>query len=151
MTSFTLLLNDLFKVNQNVWVKIIKSKMTYSESESEWDFSFAINLVSDFDSASECYSKSDSESDFSLALMNLDICIFFILYLRYVLHMASADGFFIHSHNRIKSYASNAIMMHIFFWCIITQNVCFYHSVKLSYFSFQAFFIRNRFAMKFNV
>ena len=77
MTSFTLLLNDFFKVNKNVWVKMIKSKMTYSESESklESDFSFAINLVSDFDSASE------SESDFSLALMNLDIRIFFILYL----------------------------------------------------------------------
>ena len=68
--------------------------MTYSESESESDFSFAINLVSDFDSASECYSKSDSESDFSLALMNLDICIFFILYLHYGLHMASCGWFF---------------------------------------------------------
>ena len=45
--------------------------MTYSESES--DFSFAINSVSDFDSASE----PDSEPDFSLAVMNLDICIFF--------------------------------------------------------------------------
>ena len=67
--------NDLFKVNKNVWVKIIKSKMTYSELES--DFSFAFNSVSDFDSASE----SDFESDSSLAVMNLDICIFFILYL----------------------------------------------------------------------
>ena len=61
----------MFKVNENVWVKIIKSKMTYSESES--DFSFAINSASDFDSA--------SESDFSSVFMNLDICIFFILYL----------------------------------------------------------------------
>ena len=75
MTSFTLLLNDLFKVNKNVWVKIIKSKMSYSESEP--DFSFAINSVSDFDSASE----SDSESDSSLAFMNLDIYSFFTLYL----------------------------------------------------------------------
>ena len=61
--------NDLFKVNKNVWVKIIKSKMSYSESEL--DSNFAINSVSDF----------DSESDSSLAVMNLDICIFFILYL----------------------------------------------------------------------
>ena len=54
---------DLFKVN----------KLTYSESEP--NFSFAINLVSDFHSASE------SESDSSLGLINLDICIFFTLYL----------------------------------------------------------------------
>ena len=40
--------------------KKIKSKMTYSESEL--DSNFAINSVSDFDSASE----SDSESDSSL-------------------------------------------------------------------------------------
>ena len=45
--------------------------MTYSESEL--DSNFAINSVSDFGSA--------SESDFSLAVMNLDICFFFILYL----------------------------------------------------------------------
>ena len=49
--------------------------MIYSESEP--DFSFAINSVSDFGSASE----SDSESDYSLAFINLDICIFFTLYL----------------------------------------------------------------------
>ena len=51
--------------------------MTYSESES--DFSFAINSASDFDSASE--SDSEFESDFSWVFMNLYICIFFILYL----------------------------------------------------------------------
>ena len=51
--------------------------MTYSESESY--FSFAINLVSHFDSASQSDSGTDSESDSSLAVMNLDICIFFIL------------------------------------------------------------------------
>ena len=77
MTSFTLLLNDLLKVSKNLWVKIIKTKMSYSESES--DFNFAINSVSDFHSASE--SNSESESDFSSVFMNLDICIFFILYL----------------------------------------------------------------------
>ena len=71
--------NDLFKVNKNIWVKIIKSKMTYSESEL--DFSFAINSVSDFDFASETDSDTDSESDSSLAVMNQDFCIFFILYL----------------------------------------------------------------------
>ena len=46
-------------------------------SESELDFKFVINSVSDFDSASE----SDSESDSSLAFMNLDIYSFFTLYL----------------------------------------------------------------------
>ena len=54
-------------------------------SESEWDSSFSINSVSDFDSASESGSSSEynseSESDFSSAFMNLEICIFFILYL----------------------------------------------------------------------
>ena len=44
----------MFKVNKNVWVKIIKSKMSYSESEL--DSNFAINSVSDFDS------ESDSDS-----------------------------------------------------------------------------------------
>ena len=51
--------------------------MTYLESES--DLSFVINSASDFDSASE--SGSNCESDFSLGFMNLDMCIFFILYL----------------------------------------------------------------------
>ena len=76
MASFTLLLNNSFKVSKNVWVKIIKSKMIHSESESELDFSFAINSVSDFDSVCE----SDSASDSSLALINLDICIIFTPY-----------------------------------------------------------------------
>ena len=56
-----------------------ESKMIHSES----DFSFAINSVSDFDSASESSSESESESDFSSVFMNLDICIFSILYLHY--------------------------------------------------------------------
>ena len=59
----------MFKVNKNVIIKIIKSKMTYSESES--DFSFAINSASDFDSTSEF--GSEFESDFSSVFMNLDI------------------------------------------------------------------------------
>ena len=67
----------LFKVNKNVWVKIIKSKMYYSESEP--DSNFVTDSASNFDSSSE--SNSESESDFSSAFMNLDICIFFILYL----------------------------------------------------------------------
>ena len=66
--------NDLFKVNKNVWVKIINSKMSYSESEL--DSNFAINSVSDFDSASE----SDSEFDSSSALMNLDNYFMFALF-----------------------------------------------------------------------
>ena len=54
-----------------------ENKMIYLESESEPDFSFAINSVTDFNSVSE----SDSESDSSLGLINLDIWIFFTLYL----------------------------------------------------------------------
>ena len=61
--------------------------MIYSESVSEPDYSFAINSVSDFDSASE----SDSESDSSSALMNLDICIF--LFCIYILLNKPADSF----------------------------------------------------------
>ena len=46
----------------------IESNMIHSESESELDFSFAINSVSNFDSVSE----SDPESDPSLVFINLD-------------------------------------------------------------------------------
>ena len=55
--------------------------MSYSELGP--DSNFAINSASNFDySSSESNSESDaSESDFSLVLMNLDICIFFTLYL----------------------------------------------------------------------
>ena len=51
--------------------------MTYSESEL--DSNFVINSVSDFDSGSD--PESDSESDSSSVFMNLDIRIFFNLYL----------------------------------------------------------------------
>ena len=51
--------------------------MPYSESGP--DSNFAINSVSNFDSSSE--SSSESESDFSSVLTNLDICLFFTLYL----------------------------------------------------------------------
>ena len=57
-------------------VKIIKSKMFYSESGP--DSNFAINSASNFDYSS---SEPNSESDFNSLFMNLDICIFFILYL----------------------------------------------------------------------
>ena len=63
--------------------------MTYSESES--DFNFAINSASDFDSTSE--SGSESESDFSSVFMNLDIRIF--LSNIYTLLNKLADGFFL--------------------------------------------------------
>ena len=56
---------------------MIERRAIYSESESELDSSFAINSVSDFESASE----SDFEYDSSVAFMNLDIWIFFTLYL----------------------------------------------------------------------
>ena len=118
--------------------------MFYSESES--DFNFAINSVSDFHSASE--SNSESESDFSSVFMNLDICIFFILYLHS--SKQTCGCFFIYSHDRINSYANNASIMHIFFWRIISLKVCFYQTIKLFYFSFQVFLFANRLAMKFN-
>ena len=47
-----------------------------SYSELELGSNFAINSVSDFDSGSE----SDPESDSSLAFMNLDICIFYSVF-----------------------------------------------------------------------
>ena len=55
--------------------KIIKSKMTYSESGP--DSKFASNSASNFDS----FSEFNSESDFGSVFMNLNICNFFILYL----------------------------------------------------------------------
>ena len=52
--------------------------MIYSESELEPDFSFAINSVSDFDSASESDLKSDPDS--SSGLMNLEVCMFCFIF-----------------------------------------------------------------------
>ena len=104
--------------------------MSYSESGP--DSNFAINSASNFDSSSE--SSSESESDFSSVLTNLDICLF-SPYIYTILNKLVGD-FFINSYNRINSYASNASIMHIFFWHIITQKVCFYHTIKFSYFSF---------------
>ena len=69
----------MFKVNKNVWAKFIKSKIFYSESEPDF-FNFAINLLSNFESKSES-DESESESDFRLVFINLEICIFFALYL----------------------------------------------------------------------
>ena len=63
--------------------------MIYSESEPEPDFSFAINSVSDFDSAFE----SDSESDSSSALINLDI-LFSLLYICIFLNKAADNCFY---------------------------------------------------------
>ena len=51
--------------------------MSYSEPES--DFNFAINSVTHFDSAFE--SNPESKSEFSSVFINLDIYIFFTLYL----------------------------------------------------------------------
>ena len=57
------------------------TKMPYSESEP--DSTFVIILASNFDAIfSESISESDEwESDFSSLFMNLDIFIFFTLYL----------------------------------------------------------------------
>ena len=85
-----------------------------SYSELELDSNFAINSVSDFDSGSE----SDPESDSSLAFMNLDICI--SLFCICTLLNKRTNSSFIHPHNRINSYASNASIMHILFWHFIS-------------------------------
>ena len=57
--------------------------MSYSESGP--DSNFTINSASNFDPIfSESKSESDeSESDFNSMFMNLDICIFFALYLNF--------------------------------------------------------------------
>ena len=57
--------------------KLLRVKCLIQNQNLEPDSNFLINSVSDFDSASE----SESESDSSSVLMNLDICIFFTLYL----------------------------------------------------------------------
>ena len=106
--------------------------MPYSESGP--DSNFAINSASNFDYSSS-KSNSESESDFSSEVMNLDICIF--LFYTCIPLNKPVDGFFIYSHNRINSYTSNANIMHIFFWHIITKKTCFYHTIKFSYFSFR--------------
>ena len=68
--------------------------MFYSESLSEPDSNFAINLLSTFDPIfSDSKSESDdSESDFDSAFMNLDICVF-LPYI-YILLNKLADDFF---------------------------------------------------------
>ena len=106
--------------------------MSYSESGP--DSNLAINSASNFAYSSSSFSESESESDFSSVFINLDICIF--LFYVCILLNKLADSFVIHSYNRINSYASNASIIHIFFWHIITQNVCSYHTIKFSYFSF---------------
>ena len=64
-TKSTKIFKFLLKVSNKCYLMHVKTQK----------FSFAINSVSDFDSASESHSESDS----SLAFMNLDICIFFTL------------------------------------------------------------------------
>ena len=58
------------------------SKMSFSESEPDFS-NFAINLLSTFAPIfSESKSDSgESESDFNSVFINLDVCIFFALYL----------------------------------------------------------------------
>ena len=66
-----LICHDLLKQK-----KLLRTKMTYSESEP--GFNFAIYSASDFHSASE--SGSEFESGFSSVFMNLDICIFYTIF-----------------------------------------------------------------------
>ena len=54
------------------------SKMSYSESEP--DFSNSLSTLQPIFSESKSESD-DSESDFNSVFMNLDICVFFTLYL----------------------------------------------------------------------
>ena len=65
---------------------IQQKRMSKNYLESEPGFNFVINAQCHYpesESATECKSKSEyeSESDSSSAFMNLDICIFFTLYL----------------------------------------------------------------------
>ena len=54
--------------------------MTYSESEPDFS-NFAINSLSTFAPIFSESESDDTESDFSSVFMNLDVCVFFILYL----------------------------------------------------------------------
>ena len=56
--------------------------MFYSESEPDF-FNFAINSPSNFDPtfSESKYGSDDSESDLNSVFINLDVCIFFTLYL----------------------------------------------------------------------
>ena len=88
--------------------------MSYSESEPG---SNSLSIFTSIFSKSE--SKSESKCDFNSIFINLGICVFFIL----CLHSFKKNLwmiFFIHSQNRINSYASNASIVHIFFWHIFT-------------------------------
>ena len=82
---------DLLKSSKSTTKQkcIVKTWDFKCHSKSDPDCRLAINSVSDFDPASEC----DCESDFSSALMNLDICIFFTLYLHYVNEPADSFSF----------------------------------------------------------
>ena len=78
LINITITTNKTHNIHESIYVFYGQEYvLIYSEWESELDFSFAINLISDFDSVSE----SDSESESSLGPINLDICIFFTLYL----------------------------------------------------------------------
>ena len=81
----------------------------------------------------------------NLNLMTLNLiliqCLWILIFVFFSPYIYSrlnklAHDFFIYSQNRIYSYASNASIMYIFFYHIITQKVCFYHTIKFSYFSF---------------
>ena len=56
------------------------SEMNYSESEPDFS-NFAINSLSTFAPIFSESESDDTESDFSSVFMNLDVCVFFILYL----------------------------------------------------------------------
>ena len=71
---FKFLQNEVF-FNFVINLAPIFDPTSESESESESEsFNFAINSLTS-------KSESDSESDFNSFFMNLDICVFFILYL----------------------------------------------------------------------
>ena len=109
MTSKFLTCSKSEKCIVKTRVKIIDSKMLYSESEP--DSNFAVNSASDFD--------SDSEFDSNSAFMNFVIFVFFIL----CLHSSKKNlqiVFLFYSHNRINSYPGNASIVFVFFCYFIT-------------------------------
>ena len=122
--------------------------MSYSESGP--DSNFAINSTSNFDPI--FFNLNLNLMTLNLILiqcLRIQTLVFFSPYI-YTFLNKLLDDFFLNYHNRINSYASNAFIMHIYFWHIITQKAQFYHTIKFAYFSFQVFLFVKRLAMKFN-
>ena len=65
--------------------------------------------------------------DFNLSITK--VFFFYPIFTVFLIHLRMI--IFIKIHNRINGYASNASIIHTFFWHIITQKSCFYYTIKL--------------------